>query len=78
MLGFLGIALGIAVARLEGVESTRGEIAAWLLIGFGLYDSDVVSAWLKLFSDKPIYHSVSESSSRHHFVSILPGFINYG
>jgi len=36
VLGFVGIALGIAVARLEGVESTRGEIAAWLLIGFGL------------------------------------------
>ncbi len=35
ILGFLGIALGIAVARLEGVESARGEIAAWLLIGFG-------------------------------------------
>ncbi|MEN6310955.1 MAG: sulfite exporter TauE/SafE family protein [Acidobacteriota bacterium] len=35
VLGFLGIALGIAVAKLEGVESTRGEIAAWLLIGFG-------------------------------------------
>lgn len=35
VLGFAGIALGIAVARLEGVESTRGEIAAWLLIGFG-------------------------------------------
>ena len=36
VLGFVGIALGIAVARLEGVESARGEIAAWLLIGFGL------------------------------------------
>jgi len=35
VLGFLGIALGIAVAKLEGVESARGEIAAWLLIGFG-------------------------------------------
>lgn len=35
VLGFAGIALGVAVARLEGVESTRGEIAAWLLIGFG-------------------------------------------
>jgi len=35
VLGFAGIALGIAVARLEGVESTRGAIAAWLLIGFG-------------------------------------------
>jgi len=36
VLGFAGIALGIAVAKLEGVESTRGELAAWLLIGFGL------------------------------------------
>lgn len=36
VLGFVGIALGIAVARLEGVESARGEIAAWLLIGFGM------------------------------------------
>ena len=36
VLGFLGIALGIAVSKLEGVESTRGAIAAWLLIGLGL------------------------------------------
>jgi nickel/cobalt exporter len=36
VLGFLGIALGVAVARLEGVESTRGRIAVWMLVGFGL------------------------------------------
>jgi nickel/cobalt exporter len=36
VLGFLGIAVGIAVARLEGVESFRGTLAAWLLIAFGL------------------------------------------
>jgi ABC-type nickel/cobalt efflux system permease component RcnA len=35
VLGFAGIALGIAVSKLEGVESARGELAAWLLIGFG-------------------------------------------
>ena len=35
VLGFLGIGLGIAVAKLEGVEAARGGIAAWLLIGFG-------------------------------------------
>lgn len=35
VLGFLGIALGLAAAKLEGVESTRGAVAAWLLIGFG-------------------------------------------
>ncbi len=35
-LGFLGIALGITLTRLEGMESWRGSLAAWLLIGFGL------------------------------------------
>jgi len=34
-LGFLGIALGVAVSKLEGIESFRGGAAAWLLIGFG-------------------------------------------
>ncbi len=35
-LGLVGIALGIAVFRLESVESVRGDIAAWGLIMFGL------------------------------------------
>jgi len=35
LLGMLGIALGLAVNRIEGIEDTRGGIAAWLLIGFG-------------------------------------------
>ncbi|MFB0564463.1 MAG: sulfite exporter TauE/SafE family protein [Candidatus Aminicenantaceae bacterium] len=35
VLGFIGIALGIAVASLEGIEAFRGTLAAWLLIGFG-------------------------------------------
>ena len=34
-LGLIGIALGVVVSRLEGVESFRGGAAAWLLIGFG-------------------------------------------
>jgi nickel/cobalt transporter (NicO) family protein len=36
ILGFLGIGLGIALTRLKGVESFRGSLAGWLLIGFGL------------------------------------------
>jgi nickel/cobalt exporter len=36
LLGLLGIALGTAVNRLEGIEESRGTLAAWLLIGFGL------------------------------------------
>ncbi len=35
-IGLVGIALGIAVTRLEWVESVRGDLAAWLLIAFGL------------------------------------------
>ena len=35
LLGFLGIALGLAVSKLTAIESARGEIAAWLLIAFG-------------------------------------------
>jgi nickel/cobalt exporter len=34
-LGFLGLALGIAVSKLEGAESWRGNAASWLFIGFG-------------------------------------------
>ena len=34
-LGLIGIALGVVVSRLEGVESFRGGAAVWLLIGFG-------------------------------------------
>jgi len=34
-LGFIGIALGIAVFKLEAIEAYRGDIAAWLLIIFG-------------------------------------------
>jgi sulfite exporter TauE/SafE len=36
LLGVAGIALGVAVARLEWIESARGDIATWALIGFGL------------------------------------------
>jgi len=36
VLGFIGIAAGIAVNKLVGIESARGNIAAWLFIAFGL------------------------------------------
>ncbi|QQR74979.1 MAG: sulfite exporter TauE/SafE family protein [Holophagales bacterium] len=41
VLGMAGIALGLAVHRLEAVESTRGEIAGWALIALGA----VYTAW---------------------------------
>ena len=36
LLGIIGIASGIAVSKLEAIESFRGSIAAWVLIAFGL------------------------------------------
>lgn len=35
-LGLIGVSLGLAVKKLELIESSRGNIAAWLLIAFGL------------------------------------------
>lgn len=35
VIGLVGIAMGIGVMRLEGLESFRGNVAAWVLIGFG-------------------------------------------
>jgi hypothetical protein len=34
-LGVLGVALGVGVARIEWIESTRGELAAWALVTVG-------------------------------------------
>ncbi len=36
LLGLVGVALGIAVTRLETFEGLRGNLAGWMLIGFGL------------------------------------------
>ncbi len=36
VLGLIGVSLGLAVKKLEVIESSRGNIAAWLLIAFGL------------------------------------------
>ena len=36
LLGMIGVALGIAVTKLEFIESFRGNLAAWALIAFGL------------------------------------------
>ncbi len=35
VLGLIGVSLGLAVKKLEIVESVRGNLAAWLLIAFG-------------------------------------------
>ena len=36
LLGAIGIALGFSLTKLEFIEESRGTLAAWLLIAFGL------------------------------------------
>lgn len=36
VLGLFGIAFGIAVLKLENIESVRGDVAGWVLLAFGL------------------------------------------
>jgi len=35
LIGLVGLAIGIAVLQLETLEAVRGDLAGWLLIGFG-------------------------------------------
>ena len=36
VIGFAGLAVGAAVGALEALETIRGDLAGWLLLGFGL------------------------------------------
>ncbi|MCU0302705.1 MAG: sulfite exporter TauE/SafE family protein [Thermoanaerobaculales bacterium] len=36
LLGGLGVIFGVAVARIEGVEGGRGDLAAWALVALGM------------------------------------------
>jgi sulfite exporter TauE/SafE len=36
VLGGLGVVFGVAIAKIEGVEGGRGDLAAWALVAFGL------------------------------------------
>ncbi|MFZ5433049.1 MAG: hypothetical protein ACOZB3_04665 [Calditrichota bacterium] len=36
IIGFVGLLFGVEVLKLTALESVRGEIAGWLLFGFGL------------------------------------------
>lgn len=36
LIGVIGVLLGIAVNKLTPIETTRGSVAAWLMIAFGL------------------------------------------
>ncbi len=55
LLGFIGIAAGVALSKLVGIEEVRGSIAAWLFIAFGLIYM-IISIY-KLHNNKEHTHS---------------------
>ena len=64
LLGIIGIALGLAVMRLEVVESFRGNIAAWALIAFGF----IYFLWglRRAFRKKPHEHIHAHQDGTTH------------
>jgi len=54
LLGTIGIGVGIALNKLEFMESVRGDLAAWLFVGFGL----VYMAW-------GLYRAVKNKPHKH-------------
>lgn len=72
LLGLVGIALGIAVSKVEGVESIRGEIVAWALIAFGLaYGAwGLHRAWQgKPHTHRHLHDDQGDHTHRHDHVS---------
>lgn len=62
LLGFIGIAAGISLSKLEFFESFRGNIAAWLLIIFGLV--------YMLISLRSLYRKKKHIHAHHHTYGI--------
>lgn len=62
LLGFIGIAAGISLSKLEFFESFRGNIAAWLLIIFGLV--------YMLISLRSLYRKKKHIHVHHHTYGI--------
>ncbi|UCF66839.1 MAG: sulfite exporter TauE/SafE family protein [Acidobacteriota bacterium] len=64
VLGTIGIAFGLTLARLEWIDSYRGDLAAWLLISFGL----IYFAWGLRRATRPHahWHAHGHALHRHH------------
>ena len=67
VVGAAGIALGMAVARITGLESFRDRLAAWFLIGFGL----AYFAWgmQRALRHRPHTHVHAHADGTIHFHS---------
>jgi len=64
ILGLIGVVLGIAVGKLELIESYRGDLAAWAFIAFGL--AYFIWGMRRAIKNKPHSHThFHEDGSRH-------------
>jgi nickel/cobalt exporter len=64
IIGFTGIAAGVALSKLEAFESFRGNIAGWLFIGFGL--AYAVWGLRRAFNNKPHTHAHFHLNGKKH------------
>jgi len=64
VLGLIGVALGLAVSKLEIVESFRGNLAAWLLMAFGL--TYLVWGLRQAYRSQPHTHNHTHGSQDTH------------
>ena len=70
VIGFVGIAIGVSLTRLEWLEGLRGDAAAWLLTGFGVayLAWGLKKAWRARPHTHPHFHgdgSIHEHSHGH-------------
>lgn len=64
LIGFIGIAAGVALSKLEAFESFRGNIAGWLFIGFGL--AYAVWGLRRAFKNKTHTHAHFHLNGKKH------------
>lgn len=64
LIGFIGIAIGASLHRLEWFEGVRGDLAAWALLAFGL----VYMAWglKRAWRDRPHAHEHVHADGTTH------------
>ncbi len=64
IIGFVGLALGVVISKLTFIEGVRGNLAAWMLIGFGL----LYAVWglHQIFVKKQHIHEHIHESGEFH------------
>jgi sulfite exporter TauE/SafE len=64
ILGMIGVSMGLAVKKLELIESSRGNVAAWLLIAFGL--AYLVWGLRRAYKNRPHVHAHVHTDAGEH------------